>query len=317
MEQKRTLWIVLASGIFLLVVIGVALLLNVPEQEHEAAVSYSSTGSSMWVDKNPSASGSGYVEEVPYEKPDYSQDTVVSEEGMEETPSAPEYTESPYDSPVTETPAERRETTIDITGDEESSVTAKNESTRRTISENLASRRESIVKETSSKENESLKTEIKETVKESAKESKKETSRNNSRETPAAAEKAPARDSGKVSGGTKADRPSAKNTVSSSGKASAKASSGSSKAVKEREPDRFWVQAGSFTSTKKANEARELLTQKGMQCEVFTFKNKEDTLYFRVRIGPYTTKQEADFWKKEIEKIDQFKGAFVTNSTVR
>lgn len=78
--------------------------------------------------------------------------------------------------------------------------------------------------------------------------------------------------------------------------------------------DRFWVQAASFTSKKKADSAREILFEKQIQAEVFTYDSK-GTLYYRVRVGPYTTKSEAEYWQKRIKELSEFKEAFITNSS--
>ena len=75
----------------------------------------------------------------------------------------------------------------------------------------------------------------------------------------------------------------------------------------------YWVQVSSYASKKNADEAREELDKNQIPCEVFTF-NKDGTLYYRVRVGPYTTKKEAEYWKQRIDSIDMFKsaGSFVT-----
>ena len=85
----------------------------------------------------------------------------------------------------------------------------------------------------------------------------------------------------------------------------------------ERIPDRFWVQAASYSAKKNADEARSVLEQKKIQCEVFTFTDAKGTLYYRVRVGPYTTRKEAEYWKKKIDEIPLFSknGSFVTNSS--
>ncbi len=81
-------------------------------------------------------------------------------------------------------------------------------------------------------------------------------------------------------------------------------------------PDRFWVQVASYTSKKTADEARAKLDSNKIQCEVFTH-NDGNKLYYRVRVGPYTTKTEAEYWKKRLEEIDTFKncGSYIVNSS--
>ncbi len=85
----------------------------------------------------------------------------------------------------------------------------------------------------------------------------------------------------------------------------------------EKIPDRFWVQASSYSSKKNADEAREILEANKIQCEVFTYTDSKGKLFYRVRIGPYTTKSEAEYWKSKIMTIPFFKNtsSYVTNSS--
>ncbi|MBQ0038799.1 MAG: SPOR domain-containing protein [Treponema sp.] len=85
----------------------------------------------------------------------------------------------------------------------------------------------------------------------------------------------------------------------------------------EKVPDRFWVQAGSYGTKKNADEAKSILEQKKIQCDVFTHTDDSGKLYYRVRVGPYTTKGEAAYWKKQIDAIPLFakNGSFVTNTS--
>ena len=117
----------------------------------------------------------------------------------------------------------------------------------------------------------------------------------------------------------KAERSSSANVSAPVKKAAPAAKKTEAKApVKvERIPDRFWVQAASYSAKKNADEARSVLEQKKIQCEVFTFTDAKGTLYYRVRVGPYTTRKEAEYWKKKIDEIPLFSknGSFVTNSS--
>ena len=40
-------------------------------------------------------------------------------------------------------------------------------------------------------------------------------------------------------------------------------------------------------------------------------------LYYRVRVGPYTTKTEAAYWKKQVDSLEQFAdaGTYIVNSS--
>lgn len=117
----------------------------------------------------------------------------------------------------------------------------------------------------------------------------------------------------------KAERSSSANVSAPVKKAApaAKKTEAKAPAKVERIPDRFWVQAASYSAKKNADEARAVLEQKKIQCEVFTFTDAKGTLYYRVRVGPYTTRKEAEYWKKKIDEIPLFSknGSFVTNSS--
>lgn len=80
--------------------------------------------------------------------------------------------------------------------------------------------------------------------------------------------------------------------------------------------NQYWVQAASFTSKENANVARTALKNEKISSEIFTH-TKNGTTYYRLRVGPYTTKSEADYWNIRIKLIDQFEAteSYVTNST--
>ena len=78
----------------------------------------------------------------------------------------------------------------------------------------------------------------------------------------------------------------------------------------------YWVQAISVTNKKSADRAREVLDQNRISSEVFTYDDKGTTFY-RVRVGPYTTKSEAEYWRTRIMQIPEFKDSksYVTNTS--
>lgn len=88
--------------------------------------------------------------------------------------------------------------------------------------------------------------------------------------------------------------------------------------VKENErtlPAKYWVQAASFTNKKNAEDARGLLTAEKIESEIFTYSSSDGKLYYRVRVGPYSTSSEAEYWKKRIALIEEFAKSYVTNSS--
>lgn len=68
----------------------------------------------------------------------------------------------------------------------------------------------------------------------------------------------------------------------------------------------YWIQAGSFNSMAKAENLSNILAEKAFFAQIQTRDIKGETWY-RVRIGPYTQKAEADKflgWIREIEGME-------------
>jgi cell division septation protein DedD len=69
----------------------------------------------------------------------------------------------------------------------------------------------------------------------------------------------------------------------------------------------YWIQAGSFSSRSGAEGSSKVLSGKGFS-NLITIKTVDSKDYFRVRMGPYTSKDEAEKflgWVKEIDSYDQ------------
>jgi DedD protein len=65
----------------------------------------------------------------------------------------------------------------------------------------------------------------------------------------------------------------------------------------------YWVQTGSFPSRTQADKAKEILAAKGLTAIIENGDVKGKTWY-RVRIGPYTSQNEADYWLSLIKSIN-------------
>ena len=80
----------------------------------------------------------------------------------------------------------------------------------------------------------------------------------------------------------------------------------------------FRVQVTSLKSKKSAENAREVLDENKITADIFTYKDKKDQLFYRVRVGPYTTKSEAEYWQSKIAKIDTFasSSSYITSTTL-
>jgi DedD protein len=77
----------------------------------------------------------------------------------------------------------------------------------------------------------------------------------------------------------------------------------------------FWVQAGAFSSTVIAEGAKATLASKGIKSIIENREIGGQTL-FRVRIGPYTSQNEADYWLSLVKSIDGFEDSQV-RQTIR
>jgi len=79
----------------------------------------------------------------------------------------------------------------------------------------------------------------------------------------------------------------------------------------------FWVQVAAYSNKKGAEGARSVLDANKIPADIFTYKDNKDNLFYRVRVGPYTTKSEAEYWRSRIIKINEFSKAesFVTSTT--
>ncbi len=78
--------------------------------------------------------------------------------------------------------------------------------------------------------------------------------------------------------------------------------------VKKVRVTEYWIQAGSFSHRSSAEEAKESLQEKEFESVIFT-KDVNGTQYFRVRIGPYKYKAEAEKFLTYVKNIDNFESS--------
>ncbi|MDR3303236.1 MAG: SPOR domain-containing protein [Treponema sp.] len=72
----------------------------------------------------------------------------------------------------------------------------------------------------------------------------------------------------------------------------------------------YWVQAGAFSTQIRAEDVRENLKTKGLSSVIETSDVNGRNL-FRVRVGPYTSQNEADYWLALIKTIDGFQDSLI------
>jgi cell division protein FtsN len=306
MEQKRTLWIMAAVGVFLLVVLGAALILYSPTARSSQTIATVSPSnkqtSNGWVSLAPAENettipqtkmpATEVLSEQTNEVPQ--QNVINSEEKITRVAELTVYADKatiisnnpnemnnvvaavPSSVPEQKTAEQTHHTvinnttTIDINPviSEKPVVTPKNELTKNTI-------------ETTSK-----KVAEKPVVKQVA---KKEVSK-------------PVSKPKKVT--------STKTTTSTTAKVT--------KTPAKPKVVQYWVQVTSLKSKKSAENAREVLDENKITADIFTYKDKKDQLFYRVRVGPYTTKSEAEYWQSKIAKIDTFasSSSYITSTTL-
>lgn len=283
MEQKRTLWIVAAVGVFLLVVLGAALILYTPQSKQatiaNSRVTNSSTASNGWISLAPSA---------PLQN-----STNTDEKADEESSVLPEK-EIPNPAKT-----ELRTEEVNIYAENANVYSEKTELNK--LGENTT-----VKTETSEKPTTIVLTEPEKTAE--AKASKPEVSKPRSnvavKNSVSEKQKAPA-------------KPEHKNTAKTA-KTGQNKSVSAKPSVKEPEIVQYWVQVSALTSRKSADEARNKLGENQINADVFTYTDNKKRLFYRVRVGPYTTKSEAEYWRTKISKIDSFQNSssYITSTTV-
>jgi DedD protein len=80
--------------------------------------------------------------------------------------------------------------------------------------------------------------------------------------------------------------------------------------------DEYWIQAASFTSRGRADELKQSLADKGVAA-LISVKDITGKSYYRVRIGPYSVKAEADDWLSKIKGQAGCGEAYVSKTVVQ
>ncbi|MDR3276329.1 MAG: SPOR domain-containing protein [Treponema sp.] len=78
----------------------------------------------------------------------------------------------------------------------------------------------------------------------------------------------------------------------------------------------YWVQTGSFSNKLWADQARETLTSKGIS-SVIENRVVDGVFWYRVRVGPYTSSNEANYWLALIKTIEGFENSQVWQNQVQ
>ena len=289
MEQKRTLWIIAAVGVFLLVVLGAALVLYSPASRASQTIAgYSTergTSSNGWISLAPSA---------PVQQK--TQDEILSDiqtDTKENESSISDFT-AISDSEETDG-QERKVGELTVYADNATiySANTKNEPSAyaQDVPQKIINNTTTIDLTAAPKEPVMAHNVLpkSEPAKEAVQKVRQAPARRIAESTQpskiiAQAEKTPAQK---------------KQTVQKTAEKLAIA--------KQAEQTQYWVQVTSLTSRKSADTAREVLDENKITADVFTYTDAKGQLFYRVRVGPYTTKSEAEYWQAKIARIDTFK----------
>lgn len=71
-----------------------------------------------------------------------------------------------------------------------------------------------------------------------------------------------------------------------------------------------WIQVASYTSDFRAEQTKKNLQSKGISSTIMSHQIGKRT-FFRVRIGPYATEQEAQVFLDQIKKVSGFQNSYI------
>lgn len=320
MEQKRTLWIIAAVGVFLLVVLGAALILYSPAARSKQTIAnYKNEtrhepGDNGWISLAPAEekTDSDYLNHNDFSN-DFSIDKNQNEIQKSVSGTGKENSANTNENAANES-AKNENSSGNVTRIGELTVyvdnvtlnknqSAENRTESGTIL-NQNDERTTTIDLTSSKSSGNESTGIissadrnTKTASQTAKTESKTQVKNETQNVSQVKQKVSV-----AAAGTNAK--SAQNTQ----KANASSNSNANAAAKKvSTTTQYWVQVTSLTSRKNADEAREVLGENKIPADVFTYTDSKNRLFYRVRVGPYTTKSEAEYWQTRIAKIEGFK----------
>ncbi len=287
MEQKKTLWIIAAVGVFLLVVLGVPAILHYPSRNPVPAYASISpvekkTSKDGWT--KPSADVT-----APTTLPQDVAETKVNELVVL-ADNATVYAQN------TDKPADNG-TTIDLNA-LKNEIVAENQNQAPSQPQNI-----------------NITVSIPE-----PKEEVKVTPKSEPKSEPKYVAKAePVENNVKVV--QKAEAKAATKATKTNAQANANTKKSAAAPAPKAEPKKtqYWVQVAAYSNKKGAEGARSILDENKIPSDIFTYRDNKDKLYYRVRVGPYTTKSEAEYWRTRIIKIsdiDNANDSYITSTTI-
>jgi DedD protein len=67
----------------------------------------------------------------------------------------------------------------------------------------------------------------------------------------------------------------------------------------------YWIQTGAFSALVRAEDVKETLASKGLS-SIIDDRDVDGQTWYRVRVGPYTSENEANYWLALVKAIDGF-----------
>lgn len=310
MEQKRILWIVASVGLFLLVVVGFALILYSPTQRQDPVITNNQSTNDIWASTqnvtpiNPNYQAS-MLQGTPLENTVNLDGTQV-QQGLnptqnvmgQQTPQFQGMPNQPYSVPNGNNVLPSDSMTL-VGQQQVKDVTVISENTKVITSGGTTidltgltvnSATQPVVTQNTNTTSQTEKTVVATSNKQSSPTAKVESAKTTS----------------------------TKNTTTAKASSTTKTTSAKT-ATSTPVTHKFWIQAGSYSSKKNAEEARNALSAEKIASEIFTYTDSNGTLFYRVRVGPYTTKSEAEYWQSRIALIDKFSSSktYITDSSAK
>ena len=312
MEQRRILWIVAAVGLFLLVVVGFALILYSPNKNQDPIITQNQSTNDIWastqnaipIDPNyqtPNLQGTPLENIVALNGTQIQQGLTSqldnpTQSGMVQQNQSQEMQTQPYlAQPVANGNNVLPSDSMALVGKQVQDVTVISGNTKVITSGSTTIDLTGLTVNSTSQpvvtQNTNTNTQTENTV-------------------------VPASTKTTSTTSAKASTKTTSTTKASSTKTTAKVSS---TAKTETLAPKYWIQAGSYSSKKNAEEARSALSVEKIASEIFTYTDANGNLFYRVRIGPYTTKSEAEYWQSRVALIEKFSGAktYITDSSAK
>ena len=302
MEQKKTLWIIAAVSVFLLVVVGGAALIfnqNLGSTKRVASTfpvekttqaQTQTTASSGWTNTS--------VADTSTSSPTVNDMFVVSENTTVLGFNQPAQTE------------EAESTTIDLNAlkKELAANAAVSQPQNINITVNLSE------SESQAKVEEPPVVLTSEYYVKSAKEAEASEKAAAVKQTQEVAKAEPAKTTPAATSSSSTKASSAKTSTASTSSVSTKTAATST--TKANPITRFWVQVAAYSNKKTAENARSVLSEKKINSDIYTYEDNKSKLFYRVRVGPFTTKSEAEYWQSKITEISDFSkaGSYVTST---